>query len=61
MTIRKFVEDLYNSCREGAQPLTVEQAAEDLENFRRESWEIPEDITAEEYMEIWNELVKGEN
>lgn len=61
MTIREFVEDLYNSCRESAQPLTVEQAAEDIENFKRESWDIPDGITAEEYAEIWNELVKGDN
>ena len=53
-TIYDFVAELFNSCREGAEKMTVEDAALDIENFKREGWTLPEDITPEEYAEIWN-------
>ena len=57
MTTREFVEKLFSDCREGAEPMTIEEAEVDIRNFDADGWELPDDITAEEYMEIWNELV----
>ena len=51
----KFMEELFN---EGTTAkMTVAIAREDLENFKRTGWYIPEDLTAERYTEIWNEMV----
>ena len=41
-------------------PITVEQAAEDLSCFRAEGWDVPEDLTPEEFAEILNRFVSGE-
>ena len=57
MTTREFVEKLFSDCREGAETMTIEEAEADIRNFNADGWELPDDITAEEYMEIWNELV----
>ncbi len=57
MTTREFVENLFNDCREGAEMMTVEEAEADIRNFAAEGWQIPDDITAEEYAQIWNELL----
>lgn len=57
MTTREFVEKLFSDFREGAEPMTIEEAEADIRNFNADGWELPDDITAEEYMEIWNELV----
>ena len=56
MTTREFVEKLFSDCREGTEPMTIEEAEADIRNFDADGWELPDDITAEEYMEIWNEL-----
>ena len=57
MITREFVEKLFSDCREDAGPITIEEAEADIRNFDADGWELPNDITAEEYMEIWNELV----
>ena len=57
VTTREFVENLFSDCREGAEPMTIEEAEADIRNFNADGWELPDDMTAEEYMEIWNELV----
>jgi hypothetical protein len=57
MTTRQFVEGIFNDCREGAKPITVEEAENDISNFKNEGWEMPKNITAEEYSEIWNGLI----
>lgn len=53
MTVYEFTKSLFD---ESLFPkrMTIETATEDLENFRIDGWELPEDITAEEYAEIWN-------
>lgn len=62
MTNYEFVQNLFGNCRETAEPIDIETARLDLRNFRREAeaapecWEVPEDLTPEEYMTIWNEL-----
>ena len=56
MTAREWVENLFNEDRNDAEPMSVRTAESDLRNFRAEGWDVPEDLTAQEYMEIWNEL-----
>ena len=59
MTKREFVENLFNENRNGNPELMdIETAENDLNNFRLDGWDIPEDLTAEEYAEIWNDLVE---
>lgn len=64
MTMREFVTDLFNACRETPEKMDIEAARYDVNNFMREAedspecWEVPEDITPEEYMHLWNELVE---
>lgn len=48
-----FVADLFDTAID-ASPITAELAAEDLDRFRAEGWDVPEDLTPEEYAEIWN-------
>lgn len=53
-TNEAFVAELFDNVQDH-EPMTAEQAAFDLNMFRREEgWNIPEDITPEEYAEIWN-------
>ena len=54
MDKREFVKALFDAYFISAPMITEEEAREDLENFRREGWELPEGITAEEFAEIWN-------
>lgn len=58
MTIREFVEDLYNNSQVQSETIDLSTAAMDLDNFRADGWTLPEDITPEGYMEAWNELVE---
>lgn len=61
MTKREFVENLFNENRNGNPELMdIETAENDLNNFRLDGWDIPEDLTADEYAEIWNSLVEEE-
>lgn len=54
----EFVRELMDTTRNGySEPMTIENAQIDLDNFRRDGWNVPEDLTPEEYMEIWNELL----
>lgn len=57
MTTREWIENLFDSFRETPEPMTLEAAASDIANFRAEGWDVPEDLTAEEYAETWNELI----
>ena len=54
-----FVADLFDSALDTSQ-MTAELAAEDLDRFRSEGWNVPEDLTAEEYAEIWNHFSASE-
>lgn len=54
----EFVKELWENCREGYdEKLDVETAANDLQRFRDEDWAVPEDLTAEDFAQWWNELV----
>ena len=58
MTVSEFVEELFNASSVTPERIeSLEDAEKDLENFRADEWEMPEDITAEEYMEAGNALV----
>lgn len=53
----EFVRNLFDATREHPEPLDLATAQQDLRNFRAEGWNVPDDLTAEEYLEIWNGLV----
>lgn len=57
MTVSEFVAELFDADRNGTGTITIKDAETDLANFAADEWEMPEDITAEEYMEAWNSLV----
>lgn len=62
MTIYDFVENLWLSSPEYDTEIDIQTATEDLDRFRGyakhdDAIQIPEDITPELYMQIWNELV----
>lgn len=55
-----FVADLFDNALDSA-PMTTDIAAEDLSRFRAEDgWDVPEDLTPEEYAEIWNRFCSEE-
>lgn len=56
---REWIEEwMANSLDAYAELMTVEGAEADLRNLRAEGIEVPEDLTAEEYAEMWNEMVE---
>lgn len=62
MTIYEFAKQLWEACDDpdGIEKngYTVEDAAADLENFRADGWDLPDDITPEEFAAAMNEVVK---
>lgn len=50
-----FVNNLFDYAID-ASPMTLQEAKRNLEIFRSEDWCLPEGITAEIYMELWNDL-----
>lgn len=62
MTKREFVQFLWEHAMDyDGSYMSLETARADLENFRAEDgWDVPEDLTAEEYAEIWNGLVDAQ-
>lgn len=57
MTAYEFVKNLWENSDASTVRMDIETARADLENFRSEDWDVPENLTAEEYMETWNGLV----
>lgn len=55
-TAREFVQDLFDATIDII-PMSLETARHDLDSFKKEGWEIPEDLDAETFCEFWNELV----
>lgn len=51
MNVKEFVSNLYNNAVDVNVLHNVRTAMEDLEHLRREGFEVPEDITPEEYAE----------
>lgn len=61
MTITEFVRNLWESDPNGnSSKMDVETARTDLDNFRADGWDLPEDITPESYTEAWNDLLPDE-
>lgn len=58
MTVSEFVQDLFDSCMVTPVYMTINEAADDLDNFTAEEWDLPEGITPELYAEAWNALVQ---
>jgi hypothetical protein len=58
MEIREFVLNVMENDREGIEEMTAEMAADILGWMRGddEDGEIPENLTAEQFAAIWNEL-----
>ena len=56
MTIYEFAKRAWENCIDPG--YTEEDAAVDLENFRAAGWEMPDDITPEEFAAAVNEVVE---
>lgn len=57
MTLSEFVRNLFENSDDYTTRMDIETARQDLDNFRRSEFDMPEGITPEDYMESWNELV----
>ena len=57
MTTSEFVRNLWENSSDYTTKMDINTAQNDLDTFRAEGWDVPEDLTAEEYAEAWNELV----
>lgn len=58
-SIEQFVKTLFDSHPYQMELLTLITAQNDLDEFRRSGFDMPGDITAEEYMKTWNSLVEN--
>lgn len=56
MEAREWVERLFDGAVGGVSTMTIAEAESDLRMFRADGWEVPEGLTANDYMEIWNDL-----
>lgn len=58
MTKAEYIQNVMENDQEGIEEMTVEMAADILEWMRNddENNEIPDDLTAEEFAVIWNEI-----
>lgn len=57
MTTSEFVRNLWENSSDYTTKMDITTAQNDLDTFRAEGWDVPDDLTAEEYAEVWNELV----
>lgn len=57
MTTSEFVRSLFENSNDYTTRMDIETARQDLDNFRADGWDLPEDITPEDYMEAWNDLI----
>ena len=55
-----FVADVRRGSPDYDKPMDMETALIDLNNFRAYGWKIPDGLTPELYMEIWNELLQND-
>ena len=56
-----FVQDLFDASCVECEEMSLEEAQYDLDNFRGEGYDLPDDWTAEEYRDIWNRHVREQN
>ena len=57
MTTSEFIRNLWENSSDYTTRMDITTAQNDLDTFRAEGWDVPDDLTAEEYAEAWNELV----
>ena len=57
MTTSEFVRNLWENSGDYTTKMDITTAQNDLDTFRAEGWDVPDDLTAEEYAEAWNDLV----
>lgn len=53
-----FIESLIGELYDKPQQIDIKTAKTDVDNFYHEDWYLPENLTAESYMEAWNERVR---
>ena len=62
MTIEEIVINMMNGIPDYDKPMTLEDAKIDIENLRIDAQyndeDLPEDLTPERYMEVWNSFCK---
>lgn len=62
MTIYEFATNVWENCIDPDKLVkngyTVQEAADDLENFRDSEWDLPDDITPEAFAAAMNEVVE---
>lgn len=62
MTIYEFAVQLFDNCIDPASLIrngyTLDDATADLENFRADGWDMPEDITPEALVASMNDIIK---
>ena len=62
MTIYELAKQVWENCIDpdgiAKNGYTVQDAAADLDNFRADGWDIPDDITPEEFAAAMNEVVE---
>lgn len=61
MTVYEFIRNLWENSPDYTAHMDEETAQQDLDTFRSEGWDVPEDLTAAEYTSIWNGLVDEQN
>lgn len=60
MTTYELAKQVWENCIDPdalANAYTAQDAAADLDNFRADGWDIPDDITPEEFAEAMNEVI----
>ena len=58
ISMDQFIENLFGELYDKPQQIDIETAKTDVNNFYHEDWYLPKDLTAESYMEAWNERVR---
>lgn len=57
MTMLEFINNLFLHHPETPAPITIDDAAYDLANFKADGVDLPDGITPETYAKAWNEAV----
>lgn len=59
--VNAFVAGIFLASTEGREPMTVEDAAQNLREWKSEQWDdIPEDLTPELLSSLWNDCLNHE-
>ena len=61
MSIYEFVKSVYDNAADPGMYMDIETAKTDIDNFRRDGWNVPDELTPVEYMETYNDFVSNYN